>query len=228
MKQVLKNIIYKRFNISFAKSGEDMQLKKLINNNTPGVYLDVGCWDPVKASNTYYFSLRNWKGICIDPNPELGELYKKIRPNDIFINKGVSDKPDSKGMTYFMLGGNSDSSMNTFDQSFLEKGNLMKDVKKTINIPIVRLDTIISEHYLSNERLDFFDIDVEGHDLNVLKSNNWELYRPKIVMIETNLNLIKDISSEITQYLESVNYSLVGKMLIQKKLGNLLFIDNNQ
>ena len=227
LKQKLKEIIYKRYNISFAKSGEDIQLRKLINNNKPGVYFDIGCWDPIKASNTYYFSLRKWKGICVDPNPELKELYKAIRPNDIFINKGISSQT-GEIIEYYMLGEDCKSSRNTLDKAFLAKNNLLDKITKTTSIQTIRLDALISENYSPNERLDFFDIDVEGLDLDVLKTNDWTKYRPKIVLIESDLSLKNDMISEITQYLESVDYSLIGKSLIHRQLGNLYFIDNNQ
>lgn len=226
-KQKLKEIIYRKYNIGFAKSGEDLQLKKLINNNEPGVYLDIGCWDPIKASNSYYFSVRKWKGICIDPNPELKQLYKKFRPNDIFINKGISSNSNYE-LKYYMLGNDFKSSMNTFDKDFLINNNLLDKVTKSINVPTTRIDTILSENYSSNERLDFFDIDVEGLDLEVLKTNNWNKYRPKIILIESNLGLQDDMYSDITKYLESVNYSLIGKSIIHKTLGNLYFLDDNQ
>ena len=67
VKEYIRRKIYQRYNISFSKSGEDMQLKQLLKVNRKGVYVDIGCWDPVKASNSYYFHLRGWKGICIDP-----------------------------------------------------------------------------------------------------------------------------------------------------------------
>ena len=61
MIEKLKRLIRKRYNISFSKSGDDIQLKKLINNDTPGVYVDIGCWHPIKASNTYFFILEKGK-----------------------------------------------------------------------------------------------------------------------------------------------------------------------
>lgn len=74
----IKEFIRQRYNISFSKAGDDIQLIKLINNRVPGAYVDIGSWHPINASNTYYFYLRNWKGICIDPNPELKLLYNQL------------------------------------------------------------------------------------------------------------------------------------------------------
>ncbi len=66
MKNKIREFIYNRYNISFSKSGDDIQLMKLINKQTPGAYVDVDSWHPVKASNSYYFYVRGWKGICIN------------------------------------------------------------------------------------------------------------------------------------------------------------------
>lgn len=224
IKYSLKKKIYQRYNISFSKSGDDVQLMKLINQSTPGTYVDIGCWHPIKASNSYFFSLRNWKGICIDPNPELEKLYKKFRPNDVFINCAVGET--DANLNYYMLSDNN-SSMNTLNLDFLKKHDLEKDIKKTITIPTFSLKDILDKNISANERLDFFDVDVEGFDLEVLQSNDWNKYRPKIVVTETDISLKKDVVSEITSYLESVNYRLVGKTVMNGDLGNLLFLDNN-
>jgi FkbM family methyltransferase len=224
IKYAIKRKIYQRYNISFSKSGDDLQLMKLINQSTPGTYVDIGCWHPVKSSNSFFFSLRNWKGICIDPNPELQKLYKKFRPNDVFVNCAVGDK--EADLKYYMLSDNY-SSMNTLNLDFLKKHDLEKDIKNTITIPTFSLKEILDKNISVNDRLDFFDVDVEGFDLQVLQSNDWEKYRPKVVATESDISIKEDVVSEITVFLESVNYRLVGKTVMNGNLGNLLFLDNN-
>ncbi len=221
IKAKLIDLLGAKFNISFARSGDDLQLMKLINNNTPGMYVDIGSWHPKKASNTYFFYLRKWKGICIDPNPELKALYSTMRPKDIFINAGVGDS--NAKMNYYMF---SESSMNTFSSNFIEKNNLVDKIVKKIEVPVYSLKDILSKHVKSTDRLDFFDIDVEGFDLEVLKTNNWDLYRPKVVVIETDLSIKEDLNSEIVKYLETKNYRLLGKSIINQDLGNLFLISN--
>lgn len=84
IKTKLIDFLGAKLNISFARPGDDLQLMKLINNNTPGVYVDIGSWHPKKASNTYFFYLRKWKGICIDPNKEDidSEIVKYLEAKD--------------------------------------------------------------------------------------------------------------------------------------------------
>lgn len=222
MKQKIREFIYKRYNISFSKAGDDIQLHKLIKATTPGVYVDIGCWHPTKASNTYYFYLRGWKGLCIDPNPELKALYKKIRPQDCFLNYGVGE--NLQHLNYYMLE-DSHSSMNTLDHNFIKKHHLKDKIKQTIEIPTYSLKHILENHLVKGDRLDFFDVDVEGFDLEVLKTNDWELYRPKVIIVETDLSLKEDLTSQIVNYLDSKAYKLIGKSIIMGDLGNLFLID---
>ncbi len=220
-KNRIREKIYQRYNISFSKAGDDIQLMKLINNNEPGTYVDIGSWHPVNASNTYYFYVRGWKGICIDPNPELKSLYKQLRPNDNFINAGIGKSNTS--LEYFML---EESSMNTFSNDFIVKYQLELKIIKQISVPLFSLKEILDKNLNKNDRLDFFDIDVEGFDLEVLKSNDWVKYRPKVIVIETDISIQNDINSEIVKYLELQNYRLIGKSVINGNLGNLFLISN--
>ncbi|MDH4403673.1 MAG: FkbM family methyltransferase [Flavobacterium sp.] len=217
----LKRYLAKKPNISFAKSGDDIQLMMLLNEKTPGTYVDVGCWHPKQASNTYFFYLRNWKGICIDPNPELIKLYKKFRPNDHFINAGIGASDES--LDYFMF---KESSMNTFSEDFYEKYKIHSPLIKKVKIPLVSLKEVLDKNLNENDRLDFFDVDVEGFDLEVLKTNDWKKYRPKIIIIESDIPLKEDLDSEIVHYLALQDYRLIGKSIIHDDLGNLFFISN--
>ncbi len=216
MINALKRIIRKRYNISFSKSGDDIQLNKLINKQTPGVYVDIGCWDPVKSSNTYYFSLRGWKGICIDPNPELDKLYKKYRPKDYFINAAIGNSETN--LDYYFL---EESSMNTMSFDFIKKHDLEDKIIKKASIIVYSL-----KYIQVNDRLDFFDVDAEGYDLEILKTNDREKYRPKVVLVESDISIKSDVTSNIVAYLESKGYTLLGKSIINSDLGNLFLVSN--
>ena len=221
MRNKIKEYLGARLNISYSKSGDDIQLMKLINSSSPGAYVDIGSWHPIKYSNTYYFYLRNWKGICVDPNPNLIPLYKEFRPKDIFINAGIS-KSDVP-LDFYMV---KESSMNTFSYDFLVKHQLDSQIISTLKVPMITLKEVLDKNLKDSDRLDFFDIDVEGLDLEVLKTNDWSKYRPKIIVIETDIALKEDFNSEIVKYLEDQDYRLIGKSIINGDLGNLFLISN--
>jgi FkbM family methyltransferase len=217
----IREFIYRRYNISFSKAGEDMQLMKLIIHRTPGVYVDIGCWHPVIASNTYLFYIHGWKGICIDPNPELRPLYQKFRPTDIFENCALGSQ--DLNLKYYML---PDSSMNTLDYGFIEKRELQSQIQQVLDVPTIPLATILERHLQPGDRLDFFDVDVEGYDLEVLKTNDWERFRPRFLVVESDLPLKEDLDSEMHDYLSSVDYTIIGKVITKGNLGNTFYIDN--
>lgn len=222
LKEYIRRKIYKRYNISFSKSGEDMQLKQLLKINRKGVYVDIGCWDPVRASNSYYFYLRGWKGICIDPNPKMEELFAKKRKSDIFINNAVGI--GNKILTYYMLE-DTLSSMNTLDYSFIQQHKLEDKIVEKKDVETVSLQKILEKHIKAGEIIDFLDVDVEGFDLEVLQSNDWEKFRPRIILVESDKCLKDDLQSEITKYLEQKEYKIISKMLINGNLGNVFFED---
>lgn len=221
MKNWFKTLIEKRLNVSFSRSGDDIQLMRLLHNASPGCYVDIGAWHPVKASNSYYFYLRGWRGICIDPNPELAELYRAARPTDEFINTAVG--LESATLQYYMLLSGYDS-MNTLDGDFIRRYGLADKVKKVVDVPTRPLREILDERLTPSDRLDFFDVDAEGYDLEILQSNDWNRFRPSIVVTETEATLRVDLDSEVSQFLDEKGYRLVGKTTIKGDLGNLFYI----
>jgi hypothetical protein len=54
---------------------------------------------------------------------------------------------------------------------------------------------------LTENSIDFLSVDAEGNDLQVLKGNDWEKYRPNFVLVEANKG-----ASEIVSFMESQNY----------------------
>lgn len=54
--------------------------------------------------------------------------------------------------------------------------------------------------------IDFFSLDVEGYELEVLKGLDFSKYRPKYILVETSK------FNEIDEYLTKNNYKLLEKM----------------
>ena len=77
----------------YSQFYEDYILGYVFKDQKSGFYVDVGANDPDKSSVTKYFYLAGWRGINIEPIPELVEKLNQSRPED--TNKGVaiSDKP---------------------------------------------------------------------------------------------------------------------------------------
>lgn len=194
---------------SYSQEGEDMILRRLFEKQKTGFYVDVGAHHPKRFSNTYFFYKKGWNGINIDAMPNSMKLFNKIRPRDINIEKPVSDK--KQVLTYYAF---NEPALNGFSKELsLErdgKGNYF--VKFTKDIETSTLEEILENNLPKNQAIDFLSIDVEGLDFMVLKSNNFEKYRPKVILIEILGSSLNDIEkNEITKYLQQFDYSIYAK-----------------
>jgi len=75
---------------SYSQHGEDVHILKLIDtlniNKQRDIYIDVGANHPMDLSNTYLFYRKGYRGVAIEPNKELINLFKVFRKRDIAIN----------------------------------------------------------------------------------------------------------------------------------------------
>lgn len=196
--------------LAYSQEGEDLILKRIFHEKRNGIYVDIGSHHPFRFSNTYLFYKQKWTGINIEPRPGTKSLFDKYRPRDINLEMGVSI--NNQILTYFMY---TDPALNTFSKEQAEI--LMKENKhtfiKTIQVETHPLSDIL-EKYLPPDmkRIDFLTVDVEGLDLEVLKSNNWIKFRPAYVLVECHSASIKNIErNEIYKFMESVGYELFAK-----------------
>lgn len=194
---------------SYSQEGEDMVLYRIFEKQKSGFYVDIGAYHPKRFSNTYFFYKRGWRGINIEPNPEAIKLFKKYRVGDINLEMGVSDQEGE--LTYFMF---DDPALNSFDKNLTEKRaiNTNYQIIAEKKIKVIRLDAILADYLPKDINIDFMSIDVEGYDWNVLKSNNWDLYRPKCLLVESlGSSLSSVFDCPMYRYLTDRNYELFAK-----------------
>lgn len=218
----IKEFFYRKFRTSFSKSGEDIMLYQLLKNTKHKFYIDVGAHNPRIHSNSYFFYLRGWKGICIEPNPIFLDEWKKFRPKDQFSNIGISES--NSNLDYFIF---KESVRNTFSKDYIKEFDLESRVLDKIKIKTTPLKEVLEELKVHDQPIGFLSVDCEGYDLEVLKSNDWNKFRPEYILIESFNNLEDDISSPSVSFLESKNYQLIGKAIqyqnLSDTIGSLLF-----
>lgn len=220
MKQFLKKLINKRFafynksiyayhKIYFSQEGEDILLNHILQNKKNGFYIDVGAHHPQKYSNTYLFYLNGWKGINIEANPESFEKFNLIRKRDINLNMAITEDGRDIEFNIFNARG-----MSTANQNLANAYESNKEyfVEKKIQLKSKALKNILDEHMPLNTEIDFISIDVEGLDLEVLKSNNWNKYIPKWILIEDQKKNIEEcLKGDIHNYLVNKNYKFIAR-----------------
>jgi len=194
---------------SYSQEGEDMILRRLFEKQRTGFYVDVGAHHPKRFSNTYFFYKQGWHGINIDAMPGSMKLFEKIRPRDINIEKPISEKKQI--LTYYAF---NEPALNGFSKELSEERNGKENyfIEFTQDIETATLEEILENNLPKNQDIDFLSIDVEGLDFMVLQSNNFQKYKPKVILIEILGSSLSDIqNNEISKYLKNFNYSIYAK-----------------
>jgi FkbM family methyltransferase len=193
---------------SFGQNGEDLILDRMLEREEAGFYVDVGAHHPVRFSNTCLFYRRGWRGINIDAQPGSMRLFRKHRPRDINIECGVAARAGT--LSYFRF---NEPALNTFDESEAK----LKDVAPyrivdRLEVGVRPLGDLLAEFLPAGQAIDFMSVDVEGLDAEVLGSNDWNRFRPRIVLAETlRTDILAIASCPIVRLLGEVGYKPVAK-----------------
>lgn len=195
---------------NYAQEGEDQILLRLLAGRTAGFYVDVGAHDPRRFSNTCVFYEQGWRGINIDPNPDAIRKFARERPRDVNLCCGISNREGQ--MTYFRM---TDSALNTFDERLAREREKLTGYRiiGTSDVRVERLDSVLRTHTTAPVIIDFMSVDAEGHDLNVLRSNDWNLFRPRVLLTEAigGMSIDEALSCEVHVFLSGQEYRLVAK-----------------
>ena len=194
---------------SYSQEGEDLILERLFYGQKKGFYVDVGAFHPKRFSNTYLSYLKGWNGINIEPRPGSSRLFNKVRPRDINLEIPISD--ENSELTYYLF---NEPALNGFSNDLLNERNGVNDVRviDEVKIRTMRLSEILDEFLPANTKIDFLSVDTEGLDYKVLKSNNWDKYRPTVILFEDlTFNFNETNKSKAFSFLVENGYELIGK-----------------
>ena len=206
---------------SWGQEGEDLILARFFNYKRNGFYVDVGAHHPKRFSNTNYFYNLGWTGINIDAMPGSMVNFDVSRKKDVNIEKPISNKKQI--LTYY---GFNEPALNSFSKELSNERNGKRDwrILFTKDIETQRLEELLDSNLPLNQRIDFLTVDVEGYDYKVLLSNNFNKYRPKLILVEIYSSCIDDIyNDQISVLLKEKGYKLYAKTV-----NTTFFIDETQ
>lgn len=194
---------------SYSQEGEDLVLRRFFEGQNQGFYVDVGAHHPYRFSNTYLFYKKGWRGINIDAMPSSMRRFRKSRRRDINLEIPISDQPET--LTYYAF---NEPALNGFSRDLSSARDGFKGFKIIFQQPMYTstLADVFTRHLPPRQIIDFLSVDVEGLDYKVLRSNDWERFRPRVVLVEILNTDISHISaSEIGLYMTSNGYVAFAK-----------------
>lgn len=200
---------------SFAQQGEDLILDRVLTRVLkkdvfePYTYVDVGGYDAIDTSVTYLLYLRGWRGIVFDPSKSSLKSFKKFRKRDYFVNAVVGDEDGVDVEFYIPKRALQDkSSTNTKYPNTKSLEEFNKVIFRQVNLnEELRRQGI--------KKIDFLNIDVEGAELEILKSLDFEFFKPSVIAVEIHGNNLEEClkTDEVRLILER-GYQFVGSAVI--------------
>jgi FkbM family methyltransferase len=155
------------------------------------------------------FHRAGWRGINIDADPEAIRRFAAARPGDINLCVGISDAPGT--LTFHIF---NEPALNTFDERLAREREQLPGYRllRREPVPVERLDAVLARVLPAGQAIDFLSVDVEGYDLQVLSSNDWERFRPRVVLAEAlGKTLAQAADGEIARHLAGARYELCAK-----------------
>ena len=202
-----------RDKLRFKKSFLQNYILALLKEKN-GYYIELGANDGITQSNTLYLEKKGWRGILIEPslNKFLDCTKNRSNLNKFYCNACVSTHYEKKyvDMTYsnLMTVATKISSKNKSIATFLSNSNKhLKPYEKLLEYGARArtLDSILNDSKAPST-IDFLSLDVEGAEFEVLKGINFDNYKFKYILIETDQFVM------IKEFLNSKNYWFLEKI----------------
>lgn len=167
----------------YSQHGEDVILDAMLKNQEIGFFVEVGCVDGRRFSNTLYFEEKGWRGVCVEAHAGYIDLIKKNRPNSQICHCAAGEA-DEDAVFY----ANDRGSLSTLDKT--KEHNWKKNYKKYFSgfkeqkVNKVRLSSLFDRLGVSD--IDILSLDIEGYEIEALKGLDLSKHRPRILVIESD------------------------------------------
>ena len=164
-----------------------------------GVMVEVGAGPTLYATMSKHFRDNGWRAICLEPNPKFISQHRELG-NEIYEYACSSED----GTSTFTIVSTpwwheeendecSHSSLGTDNHGFSRTSH-------QITVETIKLDTLLER--LQIDHVDYLSVDVEGHEIGVMKGFDIKKYKPKVVVLES----ISGNSCEV--YMDQFGYEL--------------------
>ena len=164
--------------LSYTQNLEDYHLSLAFAGQVTGRYIDVGAGHPVADNVSCWFYQRGWRGIVVEPQPELAALYARLRPRDTVVQALVGR---TNGERDFFLVERLHGFSTTIERH-AQNAQALGVGYRSLRLPVVTLASLCEAQGVGE--IDFLKIDVEGAEPDVLAGGDFKRFRPKVIVAE--------------------------------------------
>lgn len=203
--------------VSFSQFGEDIAIARILGKElfrADAWFVDVGAYDPVVYSNTLLLTTLGWMGVNVDPHPEAQSRFARLRPNQ--INLGVAVGREAGKRTFVCYPERATGRLRERDVE-PSASVLGEEPSATFDVDVETLAAILCRCLPAGCFFGLLNVDCEGGDLDVLRSNDWGRFRPRVIAVEDHE---PGANTPVDNYMRDVHYSMVERLCLTK-----LFVD---
>jgi FkbM family methyltransferase len=205
----------------YGLDGLDKKLEPHIDFDN-GVFVEAGANDGQTQSNTAYFARhRGWRGLLVEPIPELAARCRAARPESAVENCALV-APDADGqpvpMTYCGLmsvvdGGWSDPAA---ERAHVETGRQIQSLNTyQVDVPGRSLSALLDQHNMPH--IDLLSLDVEGFERQALEGLDLRRHQPRFILVEARFR--EEIDDLLLPHYEAIAQLSHHDVLYQTKAG---------
>jgi FkbM family methyltransferase len=170
----------------YSQYREDQLLADHFHGRSSGYYVEVGAYDGIYLSNTYYFELVGWTGLLIEANPDKARACAQARPRSTTVHAAVVAPGSPPIVDLEVVEGLEDLSglrVTTAAQS-LSRRLIGGYSAHKVEVPAATLDELLEAQH--PPVIDFVSIDIEDSEWEALKGFALGRWNPELVIIESH------------------------------------------
>lgn len=187
-----------------SQLGEDVTAWNLLNRQTSGFFIEAGAFDGYEYSVTYALEAIGWNGLLVEPIPDRARQCAARRPHSRVVNAVLSNQ--AGGTAEFWMVQDAYGGMLSYSKA---TGAHLKMVgtlpKSAISVPRTTLNELLADHH---GEIDLVVLDVEGAELDALQGFDLPRFRPRLLMIEENV----DIKPAVQNFMQAHGYRNPGSL----------------
>ena len=184
-----------------SQYGEDVLAYEFFGRKREGFFVEIGAFDGVALSNTYFLEALGWSGILVEPNPEHYDAIISRRPFSKVVHAACGRGADQ--VRFSVAKGNGGVSVLSYmGENRAQAARIAREggiIEETL-VPCLSLDEIMRGE---DRQIDLLSIDVEGAEIQVLEGCNLKKLRPRAIIAEDNAG---GGDTRVAEYLASLGY----------------------
>jgi FkbM family methyltransferase len=190
-----------------ALHGIDLRLAELFPQRA-GWFIEAGANDGFAQSNTYYLErFRGWRGLLIEPEPELAAACQRRRPRSRVVQCALGS-PELAGQTVELrFAGLMSNIAGSLGDAVQERERAAHGLaiqglpveEKAVGVPIRTLTDVL-EKAGAPEEIDLLSLDVEGYEVEALKGLDLRRYAPRAICVEVRSEHLPEVRELLGKY----------------------------